>query len=531
MRSAIRAIAAATLCLTGTLACAQVQTAWTRSPGGVTVSRDAADNVFTAYGDANLGGDITLTKRSPAGDLLWQATVDNTDPSRSEIANWLATDAAGNTYVAGTITAGLSNPVPVNALLMKFGPTGQLLWRRVLGAPGDGSTATRVVLDPLGQAYVVGLGTGTTAQVGAVRKLSADGTELWAWFDTHGLGRPVYAKWTPDQQLLIVGRSPVGSGISNGFARLDAQGTLVWVLAGVTSQTTGDAAGDTGGNTYVVNGLASASGSVLSKFASNGSLLWQRSHPMSAQRVEVRANGSAVLAGLPAAGSGAAFAAYSPQGGLLWSNPDADGPAVNQLLHSQLLLDAAGNAYLSGSTLFQMSVTKVRADGNTDWTAQLGGGSSTTGIVLGRANQLYVAGNSAVVRLDQRTPAPPIAATVDVALGLADAPDPVDVNGTLAYTATVRNLGTGPAPGVQFQLSLPADMVWRSTTPSQGTCSGILANRCALGTLAPGATASVVVTVQARKRGTYSASASASTTASDVNPANNAASVTTTVGR
>ena len=58
---------------------AQVQVAWFNYPGGVSVATDVSNNVYTANWDYNAGGDITLTKRDAAGNILWEVPYNNTD--------------------------------------------------------------------------------------------------------------------------------------------------------------------------------------------------------------------------------------------------------------------------------------------------------------------------------------------------------------------------------------------------------------------------------------------------------------------
>ncbi|MBK8495256.1 MAG: T9SS type A sorting domain-containing protein [Chitinophagaceae bacterium] len=85
-----------------------------------------------------------------------------------------------------------------------------------------------------------------------VKKFDAAGTALWSYFDNAGIGAPLNFKFTPDQKILIISRGLTGN--INGFAKIDLDGNQVWSIAGTNSYSAGDAAGDAGGNTYLVNG-------------------------------------------------------------------------------------------------------------------------------------------------------------------------------------------------------------------------------------------------------------------------------------
>ena len=392
MKQPILAIA---LTLASNCAWAQV-TAWSNEPGGVAVARDSADNVFTARWDYNPAGDIYVAKRNAAGSVLWEVRFDNGDNSRHEVATFVAADSIGSVLVSGTIRSGFSNPVNAASVLMKFSPEGQLLWRHVYGSSFDGSSTRRVVMDLQDRAHVLGLGVCPSGLLGTVRQFNADGSAGWIWCDTVGVGAPSMLKRTADGQFVIAARSVFGS--MQGFARIDAEGNTVWTLAGITSLTIGDIAGDAQGNSYLVHADA-GQGSRLRKLSPAGTTLWERAHPMSAFRVEVVPDGAPVLGGFPNSGTGgAAFAKFSASGDLLWTNLDASGNGL--LLHSAMLIDSAGSTYLSGSTLTEMGVAKVNADGSSAWSKLLPGGN-TAGMVLGSANQLFVVGGIYTARIDQ----------------------------------------------------------------------------------------------------------------------------------
>jgi hypothetical protein len=368
----------------------QVTVDWVQD-GGLSLALDAQNNVFTVRYDANLGGDITLTKRTPDGDLIWNASYDQTSTTRFDRATWVATDPQGNAFVSGTVMSGFSNPVNANSLLMKFAPDGGFLWREEYAGDFDGSSTRKCLVDLAGSAYVLGLGTGPNGQVTTVRKFAADGTTLWQWFDV-GIGAPFTIKFTPDSALVISHRAMIGN--INGYTKLDRNGNTIWSIANVSSFTAGDLAGDAFGNSYLVHtGAQGGSNTVLRKVSPTGATIWQNTFPITAYRVEVGTDQAPVLSGFPLSGSGgAAFLKADPDGIQLWVNNDADG-VNNFLLHAQLMLDASNNAYLCAGVLFSMGICKVYSDGSNAWAITAGTGGSQA-FALGTDGNVYVTGGS-----------------------------------------------------------------------------------------------------------------------------------------
>jgi uncharacterized repeat protein (TIGR01451 family) len=129
---------------------------------------------------------------------------------------------------------------------------------------------------------------------------------------------------------------------------------------------------------------------------------------------------------------------------------------------------------------------------------------------------------------DRRPPA-------DLTLTKADAPDPVQARMPLTYTVTVFNNGPSSATGVTLIDHLPADAVFVSATPGQGSCTrsgkgrrdGVLT--CDLGALASGATTSVTIVVGPARAGLLSNTATVRASEPDPNRADNSATETTTV--
>jgi len=382
------------------LARSQVAVEWSQFQRGVAIDVDRDDHVYTLDYEQQLGAEVVVTKRDALGNLLWSASFDQTDATKWERAQWLATDSQGNVLVCATLMSGYSNPVVAAGVVMKFDGAGNVLWRRVAGNGFDGSRTVRCVVDRDDDVYVLGLGQSGSGLVTKVEKLSPGGVSLWSWFDTAGLGAPTMLKLTPDDQLLITGRAITGS--FNGHAKIDRDGNTVWSLAGVPSLTVGDAAGDAFGNTYVVHAQSGGvnAGCIVRKLGPSGALLWQNAYPLAGMRVEVGPDDAAIVAGFPNQGSaGAAFCKVDGTGALLWSNLDADGPLM-LLMHAQLLVDASGDAYLAAGTLFDMAVCKVSANGVSQWTATTAGASASAIAFARASNGVFVVGGRTAHLLD-----------------------------------------------------------------------------------------------------------------------------------
>jgi hypothetical protein len=378
---------ATTIALSG-LASAQVTTDWLVDTRGVSIAVDREDNVFTLDYEQQLGAEMVVTKRAPDGSLLWTASFDQTDFTKWERAQWIATDSQGAVIVCGTLMSGFSNPVVAASIALKFDAAGNFQWRHVGGNGFDGSSTVRCLVDRDDNAYVVGVGQSGTGLVSKIEKFAPNGVSQWSWFDTAGIGRPIQFKLTPDDHLLVTGRALIGS--LNGHAKVRLDGTTVWAQGGIASFTVGDCAGDAFGNTYIVR--AGGLGTIVEKRDPLGAVLWTSSQLGAAQRVEVGPDDLPVAAGFPnVSTAGAAFFKVDAAGNLVWSNLDADGP-FQLLLHAQLVLDGSGDAYLGAGTLFDQAVCKVGADGASQWVSTTPG-AFTQAFALSRAsNGVFVVG-------------------------------------------------------------------------------------------------------------------------------------------
>jgi uncharacterized repeat protein (TIGR01451 family) len=115
----------------------------------------------------------------------------------------------------------------------------------------------------------------------------------------------------------------------------------------------------------------------------------------------------------------------------------------------------------------------------------------------------------------------------DLGIAMTATPDPIQVGSVLTYTMTVTNPSSSEAPNVVVTDSLPLGPSFISATASQGSCVGTTIVTCDLGSLSPGASATVQIDVTPQTKGSLTNEASAWALAGqDPNPNGNILSTT-----
>jgi len=166
---------------------AQGETLWTRRLDGI----GHADDMAAAVAPDREGGvvvtgksfnedrmpDIVTVCYDAEGKLRWQQLYTGTGVGH-DLANALAIDAQGNTYVAGSVTNQGSS---YDYALLKYSPQGSLLWARTYDGPGHRvDMVTGLKLDSRGNAVITGqsMGAGTFSDYATI-KYDAAGETLW----------------------------------------------------------------------------------------------------------------------------------------------------------------------------------------------------------------------------------------------------------------------------------------------------------------------------------------------------------------
>jgi uncharacterized repeat protein (TIGR01451 family) len=120
--------------------------------------------------------------------------------------------------------------------------------------------------------------------------------------------------------------------------------------------------------------------------------------------------------------------------------------------------------------------------------------------------------------------------TADLGISATDSPDPVFIGSNLVYTITITNAGPITALNVHLTNTLSGSVILKSASTTVGTLATnsdpIIGT---LGDLANQSSAKIILTVRPTASGTINNIASVGSDSTDLNPANNSVTNTTTV--
>ena len=337
------------------------------------------------YGSNAGRGDVFLAKYDPSGNEIWHQQFGTLtwDEGMS-----VATDAAGNSYVAGKTRGDLFQPNlgDYDAFLAKIDASGNEVWSRQIGTSAW-DEASFTTIDSSGNIYIAGHTEGSLSGPTAggedilVTKFDPSGNELWSrQIGTAGDDRGRSVAVDASGNIYITGETS-GSlagehlGEEDAFLiKLDASGDDLWSLQMGTPDTDSprSVAVDASGNAYIGG--------------------WTR--------------GDLGLGGPDADGreSDAFLAKFDPSGNELWARQFGTPDAAEGF--GNVVLDAAGDVYVGGNTSGDLGgtnegaadvfLTKFDASGNELWNQQFGssGSDSAYAIAMDASGDIYFAGTT-----------------------------------------------------------------------------------------------------------------------------------------
>jgi hypothetical protein len=342
----------------------QHETLWDIAP-------DKAGNVFVAgyftgttanFGDFNLahlaGQDAWIAKYNADGQAQWAKRI--ASPS-DEGYNYIGADDAGNVYGLisfngpMTVLGTAFSPVGADILLVKYSPTGSLLWAKGIASvanqdnyPNDSPTAIYVF--PNGELLVAGGFTGTSLSFEGTVLNHQDGDSSTGFLTKYSsAGDVIWAKSTDSAIIANLAVDTAGNIYSGGLYNTEEM-----MIGGQTFWN----ASDTSGSWFHTDIF-------VAKFDNSGNAIWCRSYGGNKRddifSLDLDVDGNLVMTALFQGGSialGETTVSSTGDTGLLFIKLSQEGDLVmakkvgeGEIMATSGGLDQQGNIYVSGMTL------------------------------------------------------------------------------------------------------------------------------------------------------------------------------------
>jgi uncharacterized delta-60 repeat protein len=337
---------------------------------------DKAGNVYVTgylYSGANDNDYVTI-KYNSAGVQQWRATY-NGPGNGSDVPSSVFVDNAGNTYVTGTSDALTGTFIDDDVATVKYNSAGVQQWvARCAGSLGRADAGNAVKADAAGNVYITGY---TTVRVTGNKKvyltIKYNAAGVQQWLSTYkGIGT------TNGQDDAAIGLA------------LDAAGNVY-----VT------------GNTFAGTGYSGRTDYLTVKYNSSGVQQWTQQYNGPGNSfdyptaIAADAVGNVVITGY-SVGTDFDFATikYNTNGVQQWI-ARYNGPASSSDLAYALVLDNAGNVYVTGSdqkVIYNSDylTVKYNSSGVQQWTARYNGPANdndeANALAVDKSGNVYVTG-------------------------------------------------------------------------------------------------------------------------------------------
>lgn len=387
------------------------------------VAVDKAGNVFvigTSIGEGTQS-DYATIKYDSSGRQLWIARYDGPG-NRSDNAEGLAVDEAGNAYVTG-VSTGIDGTCEFATI--KYDGIGNKIWEAHYRGPVGGSEGRAIAVDPVGNVYVTGHGRGDGTDYDYVTiKYDSSGSEQWVarYNGPDSRSDFAYALAIDALGAIYVTGASNGSGTLFGYfdyatVKYDSAGNQLWVARyggpGAGYDGAYSIAVDGFGNAYVTGrsaGVSTGDDSLTVKYDADGAQQWVARYNGPGNgfdagwRLALDTLGNIYVVGMSTgSGTGYDFAVikYDGNGNQLWA-ARYNGPGDDDDEGRDILLDTAGHVYVTGiswgsNSGFDATTVMYDSVGTQQWVARYNGPANSDdygiAIAVDDGGNLYVAGN------------------------------------------------------------------------------------------------------------------------------------------
>lgn len=236
---------------------------WQRAWGGrendfsLGVAVDPSGSIYVTGGTESFGAgssDALLLKYDPDGELLWQRVWG--EEGKDKCFD-VAVAPSGNIYLTGYTTS--FEAAGNDVLLLKYDPSGELLWQKTWGWKRNNDSGLGVDVDPLGNVFVAGTTERSGKWEALLLKYSSDGTLLWqrTWGGEYWADGGFDVAVDSSGNAYVTGRC----GVDASLLKYSPNGELLWqkIWGGRRDDFGGGIAVDSSGSIYVTGGTESSS--------------------------------------------------------------------------------------------------------------------------------------------------------------------------------------------------------------------------------------------------------------------------------
>ena len=389
-------------------------TLWTRTYGSPYGGDDAPCAVLTdtfnnttvvgssAGAQGSGGSDFVVVKYSWFhGNTMWTKRINKPDSS-DNVAKAGAIDPTGKVCVTGQ-TGQSPN---YNILTVQLDANGNEVWRAIYDGTTHGAdVGTAIATDSLGNVYVAGYTTGTTADYVTI-KYNWDGTRAWATtYDAGGDDKPTSIALGPDGSVYVTGRG------NDNFAtvKYSSSGVQQWASLYAGTYPGPDwavaFAVDDSGNAYVTGVSRTAAGigglnhiSTV-KYDSAGVKKWDSHYNTDNCQPAALALGPAavyVVGQTPGHSGGPDYltiACNPATGDTLWTRIDS-GPSGSSDAAVGVAVNSDSSIWVAGVSNYDFKTVLYAPDGVEHWVEIFDSGSDdeAAAITLDKDNRIVVTG-------------------------------------------------------------------------------------------------------------------------------------------
>jgi uncharacterized delta-60 repeat protein len=412
MKKALHFASIMMLFMLPTFCYAQVQLSWVRKyvgSGADNAAGIAADNAGNIYicGNNNWGyntADMYTIRYNSAGTqtsgLLYNSPYNNADNAKA-----IATDAAGNVYVAGTVSV---NSGTSDIVLIKYNSSAVQQWVAIYNSPQNYiDDVNAIAVDASGNIYLAGsIVTSAFAYDYLTLKFDTGGRLLWsATYNGTAAGVDIASDIAVDGagNVIVTGLSsglinrllgPISTGYDYATIKYSATGVQQWVRTYNNRNSNDEAkslALDASGNIYVTGSSYAGTDNMdcaTLKYATDGTQQWVQRYAGSAAKhdagncIAVDGAGNAFVAGYTYNSTGRADVLtikYNTSGVPIWTGVYDAGSNAHDV-GKVCALDVYGNIYIASETSIPgvtssdfVTLKYIASSGVLSWAARYNG--------------------------------------------------------------------------------------------------------------------------------------------------------------